>query len=321
MKKVISMALALILLVSMSIVAFSAYSTFDDGVLTVKEALDAYTQETGETVSTYRYYLLEPNGTTGLKGKDPEGTYYDQFAPSWLHGEWTAAGAGIYWWDAPNCPNPSGWIGYKADGLVEGTTNVWYADVPIDVTTVIWNNGVDGGMDAEAEIYKYKAQSMNIPSEYYDPGENPYFPEGTDNFDGFIWVADPDKSEVNPLTEQVTCGGQWFRYYGGECFGCVEGGEDDLEHCCLNEAHDHSKPAFKRGDANSDDMVDVLDATCIQKYKAQLITEESINLLAADANQDGIVDVLDATRIQKYMAKLCNMDGSTPYDPANPSNP
>ncbi len=67
------------------------------------------------------------------------------------------------------------------------------------------------------------------------------------------------------------------------------------------------------GDVDGDSVVSVIDATKIQKFKAQLLTEKDINLDAADTDGDGYVTVLDATRIQKYKAQLMNLDGSTPY--------
>ena len=73
------------------------------------------------------------------------------------------------------------------------------------------------------------------------------------------------------------------------------------------------KPEHLLGDADSDGIITVMDATAIQKYKAELITEEKIDLKAADADQDSVVTVMDATRIQKYKAKLMNLDGSVPY--------
>jgi hypothetical protein len=54
------------------------------------------------------------------------------------------------------------------------------------------------------------------------------------------------------------------------------------------------------GDANGDGIVDILDATLIQKYtvdKASLTDEQKY---VADVNDDGVVDILDATDIQKY---------------------
>lgn len=54
------------------------------------------------------------------------------------------------------------------------------------------------------------------------------------------------------------------------------------------------------GDANGDNVVDVLDATLIQKFtvdKAELTDEQQ---KVADVNDDGTVDILDASDIQKF---------------------
>lgn len=64
------------------------------------------------------------------------------------------------------------------------------------------------------------------------------------------------------------------------------------------------------GDADRDGVISVMDATCIQKYKANLITEDKIDLSVSDVDNDGSVSVLDATRIQKYKAKICELDGT-----------
>ena len=54
------------------------------------------------------------------------------------------------------------------------------------------------------------------------------------------------------------------------------------------------------GDANLDGVVDIFDATLIQKYavdKAELTDGQKA---VADVNDDGVVDVLDASDIQKF---------------------
>lgn len=58
------------------------------------------------------------------------------------------------------------------------------------------------------------------------------------------------------------------------------------------------------GDADSDSLVTVLDATRIQRYKADLVDTGSIDLTAADYDEDGDVTILDATRIQRSLAEL-----------------
>ena len=70
------------------------------------------------------------------------------------------------------------------------------------------------------------------------------------------------------------------------------------------------------GDADNDGELTILDATLIQRYKAELISDEEIRevywlcdendreMKYADADQDGEVTILDATRIQRTLAGL-----------------
>ncbi len=57
----------------------------------------------------------------------------------------------------------------------------------------------------------------------------------------------------------------------------------------------------KIGDANGDGVVDIFDATDIQKFAAEKIifTDEQFEL--ADINKDGYVDVMDALLVQKHV--------------------
>ena len=61
---------------------------------------------------------------------------------------------------------------------------------------------------------------------------------------------------------------------------------------------------IKLGDVNGDNIVNVDDATLIQKYLAELETIEGIYLYAADSNEDTEIDVSDATAIQMYSVEL-----------------
>lgn len=58
------------------------------------------------------------------------------------------------------------------------------------------------------------------------------------------------------------------------------------------------------GDVNNDGTVNVLDATELQKYVAELSTLNDEQLAVADINGDGKISVLDATEIQKYVAEI-----------------
>ena len=76
-----------------------------------------------------------------------------------------------------------------------------------------------------------------------------------------------------------------------------------------------------RGDADGDGKVTILDATRIQRYLASMASEEEVDMQAADADLDGKVTILDATRIQRVLANLCDMDGRTPADEPDPTEP
>lgn len=54
------------------------------------------------------------------------------------------------------------------------------------------------------------------------------------------------------------------------------------------------------GDVNNDGVVDILDATLIQKFAVDKATLTDEQKEVADVNGDGVVDILDSTDIQKY---------------------
>lgn len=58
------------------------------------------------------------------------------------------------------------------------------------------------------------------------------------------------------------------------------------------------------GDVNSDGVINISDATTVQKYLAQLIDFNNEQQVIADTNGDGIINISDATQIQKYIAQL-----------------
>ena len=53
-----------------------------------------------------------------------------------------------------------------------------------------------------------------------------------------------------------------------------------------------------------DGEVTVLDATRIQRWIADLETDDNIDLINANADGDDEVTILDATRIQRFVADL-----------------
>ena len=139
--------------------------------------------------------------------------YYFYMPENWYNEYATTAG--IYWWEGTDAC--SAWPGYVANETdVEG---VYYYDVHSDVTTIIWNNAIDGGTDDTQAIYTAAYQTKNIGSEYYDVDESVNYPEGTPNFDEMIYVVDSSKTEVNEYSGKSTFAGEWFYYYGNGEYG------------------------------------------------------------------------------------------------------
>lgn len=305
MKRIISILLAVLLLVSCAVVAASAYGNDDPSFMTVKEALDIYEMDYGTRPETNRYYFLMPNGSNGDLGDDDSETgKYGQFAPTWYKtfddGTPATNTAAIYWWQS-GVADPIAWVGYGADGHEESDPNVYYVDAPKAATMIVWNNAVDGGQDSTKPVYFCAAQTGNIPCEYYEPGENEHYPEGTESFDNMIYVIDPDLVTISDFSQMQTCGGEWYYYYGDGCYGYTKDGTTDD---CLRGDHDHSVN-YLLGDVDGDGDVSILDATEIQLVLAQLKEwNNDTAVLAADYDGDGDVSVLDATEIQLVLAGL-----------------
>lgn len=227
MKRTISIILCLI--VAISSVCAGTISTL--ALTSTEDAIKQYETENGEKVETYRYYFLMPNGSNGMIGEDG-------YTDSWYNE--STDSAGIYWWDS-GVADPERWPGYsmsKADA-----DSVFYADVPVAATTIIFNNTIDGGMDKDEPVYYLQKQTINIPSEYYDPGESINYPDGTDSFDNMIYVIDPDLFPYGDTNVRATLEGEWYYYYGNGCYGFTKGGNSDN---CLRDDHNHGPKTICR---------------------------------------------------------------------------
>lgn len=64
------------------------------------------------------------------------------------------------------------------------------------------------------------------------------------------------------------------------------------------------EPPILSGDADMDGDLTILDATCIQRFLADLIGGSELNLSACDFDNDGDVTIIDATAIQRRLAGL-----------------
>ena len=318
MKKLISVLLVISLLVSFVAISASAYSWDDPDAITVDEAVAEYEAETGEEVETFRYYFLMPNGNNGERSNDEFSMYYNEYNESWYtrldDGTPATNTACIYWWDS-GIADPTMWTGYLPSGVDENDPDVYYADVPQAAATIIWNNGVDGGMDPDDPIYYSSAQTVNIPCEYYDPGESDNYPDGTENFDEMIFVITPGLVHTSDLSLKLTCDGEWYYYYGNGCYGFTENGDQD--DCLRDDHYDASGNHVGKGEApivaptsaptqnpivNSQYVIAGADEKDPSKINGQ------VHGYMGDADGDGEASVMDATEIQLQVARLKTLE-------------
>ncbi|MBQ8860404.1 MAG: hypothetical protein IJ015_03590 [Ruminococcus sp.] len=230
MKKLLSILLCVLLLLSsISVFVTSAYSVD----MSVKEAVEQYEKETGEKVETKRYYFLMPNGKNGFRGSK-DWFFANEFLPSWYNEN--ADHAGVYWWDTGTSLDCNNWPGYAM--TESDSDSVFYADIPDFVECVVFNNHFDGGMDTEAPQYNDAHEVKQTYLLGYEKGESDLYPEGIESFDNMIFVIDPDiylLGDISYIGKALW--GEWYYYYGDGCFGTVKDGNVDD---CIRDDHDHS---------------------------------------------------------------------------------
>ena len=56
------------------------------------------------------------------------------------------------------------------------------------------------------------------------------------------------------------------------------------------------------GDVNNDGVVNIQDATTLQRYFAEYTNIGTVNLAVADVNRDGKINIRDVTQIQRFVA-------------------
>ncbi|MGO5173814.1 Ig-like domain-containing protein [Ruminococcus sp. LCP21S3_E8] len=122
-----------------------------------------------------------------------------------------------YWWDGTDaCTDWQHSYQMRSTTLtLEDGSNVYYIDIAEGVGTIIFNNGIDGGVKpAEGEEpspnWGKNFQTANVNLEGYDANESAVYPEGVKNFGNMIYIVDPSKVDVNELSGAPTYGGEWY---------------------------------------------------------------------------------------------------------------
>ncbi|MCH5300544.1 MAG: hypothetical protein J1E56_04420 [Ruminococcus sp.] len=220
-KKIVSVILTLMLLISTSAMAAISVSAAN-----------------GE------FYDPQPYSPSADAQKVGLNRYFFLFPNNWKN-DYTQS-AGIYWWDGTDANSSLDgtsqgvkWPGYKihqfsteevtmyadnnkesGEALVTGT--VWYVDVPSDVTTIIFNNALDGGEKTwdnyDQARNEAARQTTNINVEgIYPEDNNPNYPEiELETMNNMIYIIDPSLTGTNEVSGQSTYAGVWYFYHGGD---------------------------------------------------------------------------------------------------------
>lgn len=309
-KKLTSLFLALTLVVLMA--ALSVGNT--------SAAVDEngyYVPEEGE--STNRYYFAMPN-TWRNKYTDTAGVY---FAP-------TAETCGFV-----EGEEPMSWPGYKAyfDGYKSYAYSVYYVDCPTDIEFIVWNNYIKSVATDDTAMSDAEKQSDGVNTEFcslydYDIYDTEWFAEMEESFNGdkkalgsyadnffydeeygsgfsfsfdnMIYVVPQNAdSENSSVTGIETYKGNWYFFYGEDEYGTYPTREESEKNNTLYSLCPYAViDDGGIGDVDGNGVLDVSDATTIQKYLAGLIELTDRQRRVADVDKTGVVDIFDATAIK-----------------------
>lgn len=311
-KKLTSLFLALTLVILMA--ALSVGNT--------SAAVDEngyYVPEEGE--STNRYYFAMPN-TWRNKYTDTAGVYFMPTAETcgFVEGE-----------------GPMSWPGYKAyfDGYKSYAYSIYYVDCPTDIEFIVWNNYIKSGATDDTAMSDAEKQSDGVNTEFcslydYDIYDAEWFAEMEEsfngdkkalgsyadnffydeeygsgfsfNFDNMIYVVPQNAdSENSSVTGIETYKGNWYFFYGEDEYGTYPTREESEKNNTLYSLCPYAViDDGGIGDVDGNGVLDVSDATTIQKYLAGLIELTDRQRRVADVDKTGVVDIFDATAI-KYL--------------------
>ena len=210
LKRTLSLVLAILMLSSVAVISASA----NDGAKerhTLETAIEYFEGEYGEEVPTTTYYFYMPD-----EWRNEYNDYYDG-------SDLASCMAGVYWYGSTLClpdeypDHSNGWPGYAV--VTKDTDNIFVANVPNDVHTIIFNNLVDGGMDKTLPVYTSAYQIADTPTNYDGADSYGFYPNGLESTANMIFVVDPEATSENPYNGKVVYNGAWFYYYGNGEYG------------------------------------------------------------------------------------------------------
>lgn len=171
---------------------------------------------------------------TGPSTGEKSRRYFFAMRKDWY--TFTNATACAYWWDgADKCVDWQHSCQMRSTPLtLEDGSNVYYIDLGETVTTVIFNNGIDGGAKAaEGETpspnWGKNFQTENLSLEGYMANDSDTYPEGLKTFDNMIYIVDPSKESVSEESGATTYGGEWYYLHADGKYDTTKGSTYEIK--------------------------------------------------------------------------------------------
>ena len=187
---------------------------------------DVVNSDPGNQVPTRKYRFYMPDSWRNDRNDNYDGNSLDSCCPC------------VYWWSTSyNCDdykgdNAKGWPGFRILEQDPDDPHIFVCEIPEDAHTIIFNNSVVGGQTpVNNPNYGYNFQTIEIPTSYTDPEDDPYGfytttadgqPISESNpmyFDNMIYVVNPNDTTVSDLSGAFIVHGDWFYYYGDGKYG------------------------------------------------------------------------------------------------------
>lgn len=211
------------------------------GVFTTLPIASAVETNSNSTENTETKYVTNLGGTYTGPIKNKSKRFFFAMPKEWY--TFSNATACAYWWDGEDsCADWQNSYEMRPTTIItDDGSKVYYIDIDENITSIIFNKGIDLGQKSENEElppnYGKVCQTEAINLEGYDPGETMVYPDGLDSKEKMIYVPDDIENESSG-----------FKVYGGEWYYLHSDGKWDAEKGSVYKTKDVNVKLDKRKD-------------------------------------------------------------------------
>ena len=256
------------------------------GVFTTLPIASAVETNSNSTENTETKYVTNLGGTYTGPIKNKSKRYYFAMPKEWC--TFSNATACAYWWDGEDsCDDWQNSYEMRPTTInTDDGSKVYYIDIDENITSIVFNNGIDLGQKSEDEElppnYGKACQTNAIYLQGYDPNETMIYPDGLDSMEKMIYVPDDIENESSGS-----------KVYRGEWYYLHSDGKWDAEKGSVYKTKDVNVKLDKRKDTvNIGDSIQ-LNATFENLSPDAKITWSSSDTNVATVEDNGTVYGVD----------------------------